>query len=96
MERLLIGEVHVIYRQINANIPIVHQPINQCGSVIQSCLTLCDTMDYSMPGLSVPHYLLEFAQVHVHCIGDAIQSSHPLMPTSPSALNLSLNQGLFQ
>ena len=29
-----------------------------------------------MPGLSVPHHLLKFAQVHVHCIGDAIQSSH--------------------
>ena len=38
---------------------------------------------------SVPHHLLEFAQVHVHCIGDAIQSSHPLKPSSPSTLNLS-------
>ena len=45
---------------------------------------------------SVPHHLLEFAQVHVHCIGDAIQSSHPLMPSSPSALNLFWHQGLFQ
>ena len=38
---------------------------------------------------SVPHRLPEFAQVHVHCISDAIQPSHPLMPSSPSALNLS-------
>jgi len=53
-------------------------------------------MDCNTPGLPVPHHLLEFAQVHVHCIGDAIQLSHPLMPSSPSALNLSQHQGLFQ
>ena len=53
-------------------------------------------MDCSMPGLSVPHHLLKFAQVHVHCIGDAIQPSHPLTPSSPSALNLCQHQGLFQ
>ena len=52
-------------------------------------------MDSSMPGLPVPHHLLKFAQVHVHCIGDAIQPS-PLTPSSPSALNLSQHQGLFQ
>ena len=45
-------------------------------------------MDYSTPGLPVPHHLPEFAQVRVHCIGDAIQPSHPLMPSSPSALYL--------
>ena len=38
----------------------------------------------------------KFAQVHVHCIGDAIQSSLPLTPSSPSALNLFQHQGLFQ
>ena len=38
----------------------------------------------------------EFAQVHVHCIGDAVQPSHPLTPSSTSALNLSQPQGLFQ
>ena len=42
-------------------------------------------MDCSTPGLPVPHHLLEFPQVHVHCIGDAIQPSHPLMPCSPLA-----------
>ena len=55
----------------------------------QLCPTLCNPMDSSTPGLSVPHHLLKFAQVHVHCIGDVIQSSHPLMPSSHSALNLS-------
>ena len=39
-------------------------------------------MDCSMPGLPAPHYLLEFAQVHVHWISDAIQPSHPLLPSS--------------
>ena len=53
-------------------------------------------MDCSMPGLPVPHHLLEFAQVHIHCISDAIQPSHPLMPSSPSVLSLSQHQGLFQ
>ena len=66
-----------------------------CCSVTQSCLTLCDPMDCSMPGLPVPHHLPEFTQVHVHCIGDAIQPSHLLKPSSP-AIDLSQDQGLFQ
>ena len=37
-----------------------------------------------------------FVQVHVHCISDAIQPSHPLMLSFPCALNLSQHQGLFQ
>ena len=53
-------------------------------------------MDCSMPGLPGPYQLLEFAKVHVHCISDAVQLSHPLMPSSPSALNPSQHQGLFQ
>ena len=52
-------------------------------------------MDGSTPGFSVPHHLPEFAHVHVHGISDAIQSLHPLMPSSPSALDLSQHQGLF-
>jgi len=61
-----------------------------------SRVQLCDPMDCSTPGFPVPHRLLEFAQVHVHCVSDAVQPSHPLMPFSPSALNLSQHQGLFQ
>ena len=53
-------------------------------------------MDCSTPGLSVPHHLPDVAQVHVHCISDAIQPSHPLMPCPPPALNRFQNQGLFQ
>ena len=52
--------------------------------------------DCSMPGLSIPHHLLEFAQFHIHWIGDATQPSHSLLPSFPSAFNLSQHQGLFQ
>ena len=68
----------------------------QFSSVPQSCPTLCDPMNRSTPDLPVHHHLLEFAQVHVHCIGDAIQPSYPLTPSASSALNLSHHQGLFQ
>ena len=53
-------------------------------------------MDCSMPGFLVFHCLLAFAQTNVHWVSDAIQSSHPLLPPSPLALNLSQYQGLFQ
>ena len=53
-------------------------------------------MNRSTPGLPVPHHLPKFAQVHVHCISDAAQPSHPLTPSSPSSLHLSQHQGLFQ
>ena len=66
------------------------------SSVAQSCLTLCDPMNCSIPGLPVHHQLLESTQTHVHWVGDAIQPSHPLPSPSPPALNLSQHQGLFQ
>ena len=53
-------------------------------------------IDYSTPGFPVLHHVPEFAQTHVHTINDAIQLSHPLSPTSPPALSLSQNQGVFQ
>ena len=53
-------------------------------------------MDCSTPGFPVLHYLLEFAQIHVHWVGDAIQPSHPLLPPFSPALNLSQHQSLFQ
>ena len=68
--------------------------IGSC-SATQLCLTLCDHMDCSTPGFPVLHHLPEFAQIHAHWIGDAIQPSHPLLSPSP-AFNLSQHQGLFQ
>ena len=56
--------------------------LTSCCSVAQSYLTLCDLMNCSAPGFPVLHYLLEFAQIHVHWVSDAIQTSHPL--SSPS------------
>ena len=65
-------------------------------SVTKPRLTLCDRMDCSTPGFSVLHHLPEFAQTHVHWIGDAIQPSRPLSLPCPPALSLSQHQGLFQ
>ena len=67
----------------------------QFSSVAQSCLTLCDPMNRSPPGLPVHRQLLEFTQTHVHWVGDAIQPSHPLSSPSP-CFNLSNHQGLFK
>ena len=53
-------------------------------------------MNCRTPGSPVHHQLPEFTQTHVHWVGDVIQPSHPLPPTSPSAFNLSQHQGLFQ
>ena len=61
----------------------------QFSSVTQLCPTLCNRMNHSMPGLLVHHQLPESTQTHVHCVGDAIQPSHPLSSPSPPALNLS-------
>ena len=68
----------------------------QYGSVTQSCLTLCDPMDCSTPGLPVHHQLPEFTQTHVHWVSDAIQPPHPLLSPSPPTFNLSQHQGLFK
>ena len=67
----------------------------QFSSVAQSCQTLSNPMDCSIPGFPVHHQFLELAQTHVHPISDAIQPSHPLSSPSP-AFNLSQHQGLFQ
>ena len=69
---------------------------HQFSSVAQSCLTLCNPMDCSIPGFPVHHQLLEPIQTHAHWVGDAIQPSHPLSSPSSPAFNLSQHQGLFQ
>ena len=72
-----------------------HQSV-QFSSVTWSCLTLCDPMNRSTPGLPVHHKLLEFTQTHAHRVSDAIQPSHPLSSPSHPAPNPSWHQGLFQ
>ena len=59
-----------------------------CCLVAKSCPTLCDPMKCSTPGFPVLNYLPEFAQMHIHWVGDGIQPSHPLLAPSPPALNL--------
>ena len=63
-----------------------------------SCVRLCNPTDCSTPGSPVLHYLSEFAQIHVHCVSDAIKiyTSHPLSSPSPPAFNLPQHQGLFK
>ena len=55
-----------------------------------------DPMNRSAPGLPVHHQLSESTQTHAHCVGEAIQPSHPLSSPSPPTFNLSQHQGLFQ
>ena len=69
---------------------------DQIRSVTQSCPTLCDPINRSMPGLPVHHQLLEFTQTQVHRVSDAIQPSHPLSSPSPPAPNPSQHRSLFQ
>ena len=66
------------------------------SSVAQPCLTLCDRMDCSTPGLPVHHQLLELTQTHVHRVSDVIQPSHSLSSPSPPTFNLSQHQGLYK
>ena len=75
---------------------VSEQHCHTISSVAQSCPTLCDPMNHSMPGLPIRHQLLESTQTYVHRVGDAIQPSHPLSSPSPPAFNLSQHQGLFQ
>ena len=71
-------------------------PEGHISSVSRSCLTLCDHMNYSTPGLPVHHQLPDLTQTHVHWVHDAIQPSHPLSFPSPPAFSLSQHQGLLQ
>ena len=67
----------------------------QFSLVAQSCPTLCDPVDCSMPVPSIHKQLLELTQTHVHRVGDAIKLFYPLLFPSPSAFNLSQHKGLF-
>ena len=55
------------------------------SSVTQLCLTVCDPMNCSTPGLPVHHQFPEFTQTHVHRVSDAIQPPHPGSSPFPPA-----------
>ena len=90
------GIYSILFPISNVLFPLVLMSSIQFSSVAQSCLTLCDPMNRSTPGLPVHHQLPEFTQTHVHQIGDAIQPSHPLSSPFPPAPNPSQHQSLFQ
>ena len=68
----------------------------QFSSVTQSCPTLCNPIDGSMPGLTLHCQLPEFTQTHDCWVGNAIQPSHSLSSPSPPAFSLTQHQGLFK
>ena len=87
--------------------PSQHQPVTSvhnrllrflfgCCSVAQSCPTLCDPMDCSTPGFPVHHHLPEFAQTHVHRVGDAIQRPFLLLPPSPPSIRVFSNESTLR
>ena len=83
----ILSEIHFSLKMSQSSLPPTHTPGNECWCVVvvQSCPTLCNSIDCSTPGSPVLHYLLEFVQIHVHWVRDAVQPSHPLLPPSPFA-----------
>ena len=83
-------------KQMKNGAKIIRKSLQQSkvSSVAQSCPTLCDPMDCSTHGFPVHYQFPEFAQTHVHWVGDASQPSHPLSSPSTPAFNLSQHQGL--
>ena len=74
---------------------------NQFSSVAQSCPTLCHPMNLRTPGLPVHHQFLEFTQIHVHRVSDAIQPSHPLspllvLPSMPPSIRVFSNESTLR
>ena len=72
--------------KLNCYFPLIQDNIC-CCSVANSCLTLCNPVDYSRRGFPVLHHLPELAQIHVHWVGDAIQPSHLFFPFSSFLLS---------
>ena len=75
---------------------IAGRSVQFSGSVVSDSLQREDSLHRNTPGLPVHHQLPESTQTRVHCVSDAIQTSHPLSSPSPPVLNLSRHQGLFK
>ena len=83
--------------RVDGHFSVYHKMLGKgFSSVAQSCSTICDPTDWSMPDLPVHHQFPQFTQTHVHWVGDAIQPSHPLSSSSPPTFNVSQHQGIFQ
>ena len=83
------------FHQKEKNSPKIQLYSVQFSSVAQSCST---PRPHELQYARTPcwhHQLPEFTQTHVHRVDDAIQPSHPLIP-SPPAPNPFQHQGLFQ
>ena len=90
-------KMHVVAEGPGASLWVLgHLSLIQLSSVAQWSPTLCNPINRSMPGLPVHHQLPEFTQTHVHCVRDAIQTSHPRSSPSSPAPNPSQHQSLFQ
>ena len=87
--------VHVIYWALLTPPKVSFNFGLQFSSVTQWSLTLCNPMD-CRTGSPVHQQLPEPTQTHVHCTGDAIQPSHPLLSPSPPAFSVAQHQGIFQ
>ena len=77
-----------------ASLPLDLASCWDCYSVTKACPTLCNPVACSRTSFPVLHYLLVFAQTHVHWVSDAIQPSHPMSSPSLPAFNLSQHQSL--
>ena len=60
--------IHLPHLVLHVLLPSLEGPFMQFSSVAQSCLTLCDPMNHSTPGLPIHHQLPESTQTHVHCV----------------------------
>ena len=88
------GKIVLLHKSLWSNYNRTYSQF-KFSSVAQSCPTLCNLLNHSIPGLPVHYQLPEPTQTHVHLVGDAIQTSQPLSSPSP-ATNPSQHQGLFQ
>ena len=77
------------------HINILYNLNNVINSVAQSCPTLCNPMDCSMPGFPVHYQLPELDQTHVHRVSDAIQSSHPLLSSIFPSIKVFTNESVL-
>ena len=80
------GKTRDLFKKIRDTKGTFHISSVQFSSVAQSCLTLCDPVDHTMPGFPVHHQIPEIARTHIHRVGDFIQPSHPQLSPSPALI----------